>query len=159
MKGTIQSICISSSKGTKKKEIDSAEILPDWGIKNDAHAGNWHRQVSFLSIQSIEKMKMKGFAAHPGDFAENITVDGIDFSEIAIGDTLIINDTIILEVTQIGKECHSSCEIRIITGDCIMPREGIFARVLRGGTICIGNEVLIRKKEQLIDSRIIIGNN
>lgn len=141
MEGTIHSICISTRKGTKKKEVASAEIITNWGIKGDAHAGNWHRQVSLLSVKSIEKMKEKGFQAQAGDFAENIAVTGMDLSQLHIGDKIIINDMVILEITQIGKECHTSCEIQQITGDCIMPREGLFARVLKGGVVKKGYKV------------------
>ena len=142
MTGTIHSICISTQKGTKKKEVSSAEIITNWGIEHDAHAGSWHRQLSLLSVGSIEKMKEKGYRAQPGDFAENVTIEGIDFSQIRRGDKMIINDVIVLEITQIGKECHTGCEIQQITGDCIMPREGVFARVVQGGKIEKGHKVI-----------------
>lgn len=145
MEGVVHSISISTHRGTKKKEVTSAEIITNWGIKGDAHAGDWHRQVSLLSLKSIEKMKEKGFVAHAGDFAENIAIKGMDFSQLHIGDKIIINDSIILEITQIGKECHSGCEIQKITGDCIMPREGLFTRVIQGGNIKKGYKVKLAK--------------
>ena len=141
MTGIISSLCVSTEKGTKKTEVLSAEVITNWGIKDDAHAGNWHRQVSLLSVNSIEKMKEKGYVAQPGDFAENIVIAGFDLIRMRIGDKIIIHDTVILEITQIGKECHSGCAIQQITGECIMPREGIFARVLQGGKIEKGNKV------------------
>ncbi|MFQ6082699.1 MAG: MOSC domain-containing protein [Candidatus Aminicenantia bacterium] len=148
MKGIVFSICISSQKGTKKKEVPSTEVLTNWGIKGDAHAGKWHRQVSLLSVESINKMKEKGLETHPGDFAENITTQGINFSRVSMGDKIFIDDNVILEITQIGKECHTSCEIQKITGQCIMPKEGIFTKVIKGGIIKRGSQVEIKCQEK-----------
>lgn len=145
MAGKLFSICISPEKGTKKREIDSARLIPDWGIEGDAHAGHWHRQVSLLSLEEINKMKKFIPDLKPGDFAENITLQGIDINCIKIGDRMIINRGIVLEVTQIGKKCHTGCEIQRLTGECIMPKKGVFARVLRGGQIKKNNIVRLKR--------------
>lgn len=133
--GHIQAICISSKKGIVKKEIEEAELKPEWGIEGDAHAGNWHRQVSLLAGESIDRMKEKIPSLANGAFAENIITRGVDLSSIKIGAQLKIGKKIKLEITQIGKECHNACAIKTITGDCIMPREGLFAKVISGGKI------------------------
>ncbi len=135
MEGKVLSICISSEKGTKKREVNSARLIPDWGIEGDAHADHWHRQVSLLSVEEINKMKKLIPDLMPGDFAENIDTQGIDIDQIKIGDRIIIGDNIVLEVSQIGKECHSGCEIQKLTGECIMPKKGVFAKVLKGGIV------------------------
>jgi MOSC domain-containing protein YiiM len=141
IKGQIKAISISTKKGIKKTNVPEAEVKIDFGIVGDAHAGNWHRQISLLAIESIEKMVAAGAKVFPGDFAENITTQGINLFNLPIGTRLKINDDIELEVTQIGKECHSRCEIFKQVGDCIMPREGIFAKVIRAGTIRIDNMI------------------
>lgn len=133
--GSIEAICISEKKGTIKKEIDKALLVKEWGIENDAHAGKWHRQVSLLAQESIDKMKKIIPSLENGAFAENIITSGVNLHSLSIGDKIRINGEVLLEVTQIGKECHNSCAIKIKTGDCIMPREGIFAKVLEGGKI------------------------
>ncbi len=135
MEGKVLSVCISSEKGTKKREVNSARLIPDWGIEGDAHAGHWPRQVSLLSVEEINKMKRLIPDLMPGDFAENIDTQGIDIDQIKIGDRIIIGDNIVLEVSQIGKECHSGCEIQKLTGECIMPKKGVFAKVLKGGIV------------------------
>ncbi len=135
MEGKVLSVCISSEKGTKKKEVNSARLIPDWGIEGDAHADSGPRQVSFLSIEEINKMKRLIPDLMPGDFAENIITPGIELDKVKIGDRIIIGRGIVLEVSQIGKECHSGCEIQKLTGNCIMPKKGIFAKVLRGGVV------------------------
>ena len=135
MEGKVLSVCISSEKGTKKREVNSASLIPDWGIEGDAHAGRWHRQVSLLSVEEINKMKRRIPDLMPGDFAENITTQGIDLDHIKIGDRIIVGEDIVLEVSQIGKECHSGCEIQKLTGECIMPKKGVFAKVLKGGVV------------------------
>jgi MOSC domain-containing protein YiiM len=135
-------INISEKKGVQKKPINSAQFIKDHGIKGDAHAGNWHRQVSLLGIESINKMKRlsaEGFSA--GDFAENITTEGIELYKLPIGRILNIGD-VVLEVTQIGKECHQKCAIYNQVGECIMPKEGIFARVVKSGMIKKGDVIL-----------------
>lgn len=140
MNGYIEAICISHKKGIVKKEIPQAELVEDYGIKGDAHAGKWHRQVSLLAGESIDQMKKKIPSLAKGAFAENIILRGIDFSQIKVGDRIKLNDEVILEITQIGKECHTACAIKKHTGDCIMPREGLFARVLKGGKIKPGDK-------------------
>ena len=137
----VLAICISEKKGTVKHAVDSIE-LNDKGIIGDAHSGDWHRQVSLLSIDSVNKLQSKiSFELKPGAFAENILIDsGIVLYELNIGDKLEVGGCL-LEVTQIGKECHATCEIRKITGDCVMPREGIFTKVITGGKIKAGDEI------------------
>ncbi len=135
MESKIISVCTSSEKGTKKKKVDSAHLISDWGIEGDAHAGNWHRQVSLLSAEEINRMKKIIPDLRPGDFAENIITQGIELDQVEIGDKIMIGEGVVLEVSQIGKECHAGCEIQKLTGNCIMPKKGIFARVLKGGII------------------------
>lgn len=138
--GKIIAICISEKKGTQKKVVDSAVLRPDWGIVGDAHAGNWHRQVSLLSVEKIEDFRAKGAQVDFGAFGENLVVEGFDLRNIPVGTRLQAGDAV-LEITQIGKECHSHCSIYHVMGDCIMPREGVFAKVMKGGTIFPGTEV------------------
>ena len=135
----IHAISISETKGVRKDNVTSAVLRPDHGIVGDAHAGNWHRQVSLLAKESIEKMVERGLKVGPGDFAENITTKGIKLPKLPIGSRLRIGGGIELEVTQIGKECHSRCEIFKQVGDCVMPREGIFAKVIKSGSIKTGD--------------------
>ena len=144
MKGIIASINISTKKGVKKTPLSQAELKVNHGIIGDAHAGEWHRQISLLDETSIHKMK--SIELNPGDFAENITTKGLNLYELPIGTKLQIN-TSVLEITQIGKECHHGCEIRRIVGDCVMPREGIFSRVLKGGIIKPNDEITIKVGE------------
>lgn len=141
--GKIISINISSEKHLKKQSIQKGVMIENFGLKGDAHAGDKIRQISLLDVESINKIKNKLPDIKFGDFAENLTTEGIDFSKIKVGDKLKIGKSIILEVTQIGKECHSRCEIYKQVGDCIMPREGIFAKVICGGDIKIGDEIKI----------------
>jgi MOSC domain-containing protein YiiM len=138
----IISINTSAAKGERKKPVGRAELVPGHGIIGDGHAGRWHRQISLLAAESIEKIKKKGLDVGPGDFAENVTTRGIDLLQLPIGTKLRLGDALV-EVTQIGKKCHSRCEIYRQAGDCVMPREGIFARVLEGGLICEGDHVSI----------------
>ncbi len=138
---TIKAISVSEKKGVPKRNINIAELIENHGIKGDAHAGNWHRQVSFLGQESIDKMSalgVKGLCG--GKFAENITTEGIQLYDLPVGTKFKINDAV-FEVTQIGKECHKKCAIYHSVGDCIMPREGVFARVLKGGQIKPGDEI------------------
>lgn len=138
--GTINAISISTSKGVAKSNVPEAELRADFGLVGDAHAGS-PRQVSLLSAESIDRFREKGLAVAPGDFAENITVQGMDLSDVKVGSRLRIADVAELEVTQLGKQCHGRCRIREKTGDCIMPREGVFARVLVGGAIRVGDRI------------------
>ncbi len=140
--GIVAAISISEEKGTPKTNVPSAVLTPNWGIQGDAHAGNWHRQVSLLAIESIEKMRAKGLDVDPGAFAENITTEFIDIPHLHVGDRVRIAEAE-LEITQIGKECHSHCAIFKAAGDCVMPREGIFGRVVIGGPISVGDQVRV----------------
>ncbi|MGB9936057.1 MOSC domain-containing protein [Thermodesulfovibrio yellowstonii] len=142
MSAKVVSINISETKGTTKEPVREALFIENYGIKEDAHAGShWHRQISLLGVESIQKMKEKGLNLDYGDFAENITTEGIDLSTLPVGTKLKIGE-IILEITQHGKKCHSKCEIFKIVGDCIMPREGVFAKVIKGGKIKVGDEII-----------------
>lgn len=138
----IQAICISERRGTPKTPISSARLLTDFGIEGDAHAGHWHRQVSLLSQEKIDAFRARGAQVTPGAFGENLVVSGIDFRRLPVGTRLRSGD-VLMEITQIGKECHSHCAIYRATGDCIMPREGVFARVLTGGTLRVGDEMTV----------------
>ena len=122
-------------------EFDYYSIYENYGLENDAHAGNWHRQVSLLSYEKIEEFKAKGAPVKDGAFGENLIVQGFDFKTLPVGTRLKCND-VILEITQIGKQCHNGCEIFKIMGDCIMTREGVFARVIKGGVISEGDEMV-----------------
>jgi len=140
MPGQITAVCISTNKGERKTPVASVELRAEHGIVGDAHAGPWHRQVSLLARESIEKMRALGLDVTNGDFAENLTTAGIDLLSLPVGARLTVGEAE-LEVTQIGKECHTRCAIYHQAGDCVMPKEGIFARVLRGGTVQPGDEV------------------
>ena len=139
---------VSTEKGVRKQTIPSCRLVIDHGIEGDAHAGKWHRQVSLLAQESIDKMQatLTDVRLKPGDFAENITTMGIAVMKLPIGTRLKVGDEAELEVTQIGKECHMSCEIRRLVGDCVMPREGIFAIVIREGEIRPGDEIEVISK-------------
>jgi MOSC domain-containing protein YiiM len=144
---TIVAVCVSEKKGTVKKPVAEITIKEGFGVVGDAHADcATHRQVSLLAIESIEKMRAKGFDLKFGDFAENITTRGIDLTKSPIGTRLEVGNGIILEMTQIGKECHASCEIRRLVGDCIMPREGVFTKVIRGGKAKAGDTIKVITK-------------
>ena len=138
--GMIKAICVSAEKGTAKKDIGQAELVVQHGLKGDAHAGDWQRQVSLLSFQKIEAFRAKGAEVDYGDFGENLVVDGIDLAGLPVGTKLRCAEAL-LEMTQIGKECHNRCAIFHRMGDCIMPREGVFAKVLHGGLIKTGDEI------------------
>ena len=137
----IVSIAISKKKGTRKTPVEEAFISRDHGLEGDAHAGKWHRQVSFLSSESIEGVKEQGLDVTFGDFAENIATEGIDWKALPVGTHVRLGTEVLLEITQIGKECHNKCAIYYQAGDCIMPREGVFARVLEEGKIHKGDEI------------------
>ncbi|MDB9822422.1 MOSC domain-containing protein [Deltaproteobacteria bacterium] len=139
----IVSVAVSEKKGTPKTQVEEISVIPDHGIDGDAHAGPWHRQLSFLAFESIERVRVKGLDVTFGDFAENIATLGINWKKIPIGTRLQLGDSALVEITQIGKKCHNKCAIYYKAGDCIMPREGIFARVLNGGKIRPGDKILI----------------
>jgi MOSC domain-containing protein YiiM len=139
----IVSIAISRKKGTRKSQVEEALLVEEHGLEGDAHAGPWHRQVSFLASESIERARGCGLDVTFGDFAENIATSGIDWPSIRVGTRVSLGETAMVEISQIGKECHNRCAIYYLAGDCIMPREGIFARVLKGGKIRCGDRVQI----------------
>ena len=142
MSASVVAVNISQCKGERKTPVSSARFMEDHGIVDDAHAGNWHRQVSLLAKESIDKMRKLGLDVDSGDFAENITTQGLDLVALPIGTHIEIGEALV-EVTQIGKECHNRCAIFHQAGDCVMPKEGIFARVLRGGVVLTGDDVRI----------------
>ncbi len=143
--GKIEAICISKKKGIVKKEIPQAIVVINYGIEGDAHAGDWHRQISLLAGESIDTAKEIIPSLARGAFAENIITRGIDLKKIKIGERIKLGDSVILEITQIGKKCHTECAIKTQIGDCIMPREGIFAKVLEGGKISPNDRILTLK--------------
>jgi MOSC domain-containing protein YiiM len=142
--GQIDAVCINPKKGIIKKQVDQAVLETNWGITGDAHAGIWHRQVSLLAAESIATVKKKMPHIKHGVFAENLVVRELNLGDVVIGDRLIIDNSIILEVTQIGKECHNNgCAIKKATGNCIMPTEGLFAKVIHGGVVKTGSTIEI----------------
>jgi len=141
IKGKIKAISISKDRGTRKYNIPSAELIAGFGIEGDAHAGNWQRQVSLLADESIVKMRVKGINVTAGDFAENITTEGINLQSLTIGNKLKLGPVAEVEITQLGKECHNRCAIFHRVGDCIMPREGVFAKVTKPGQIKVSNTI------------------
>lgn len=150
IKGEVVAVCVSDRKGVRKEDVGEGYLRPGWGIEGDGHAGEWHRQVSLLGVESMEKLARSLAAAAPGekstsfrsgDFAENLTTRGLELFTIPVGTRLRVGKDALLEVTQIGKECHSGCAIRQLTGDCVMPREGIFARVIVGGRVKAGDQI------------------
>ena len=140
-------VCISEKKGTQKKGISEGHFIEEFGIENDAHAGKWHRQVSLLSYDKIEEFKRRGADVGPGAFGENLVVEGFDFRSLPVGTRFQCGD-VLLEMTQIGKKCHHGCAIFQAMGDCIMPREGVFTKVIHGGVIRPGDEFLCCEKGQ-----------
>jgi cyclic pyranopterin phosphate synthase len=138
--GEVESVNISVNKGTIKMPLKEGLFIENYGLENDAHSGNWHRQVSLLASESIDKIRGLGVELNPGKFAENITTKGIELHTLPVGTKLMIGETI-HEITQIGKECHAYCEIKSIVGDCVMPREGIFTKVLKSGVIKVGDKI------------------
>jgi MOSC domain-containing protein YiiM len=141
--GTVRAICISGAKGERKRPIREAELRREHGIVGDAHAGPWNRQVSLLPSESIERMRRLIPDLADGDFAENVITSGVGLAGVRVGERIRAGRAVVLEVTQIGKECHEACAIREKTGDCIMPREGIFCRVVAGGTLRPGDSIWI----------------
>ena len=138
--GTVMAVCTSERKGTRKRNVHQAELRPDWGIVGDAHAAHWHRQVSLLAWESIEKMRSLGLKVNAGSFAENITTHGLNLVDLPVGTQLRLGNALV-EVTQIGKVCHERCAIYYQAGDCVMPREGIFVQVHQGGAVKVGDLV------------------
>ena len=139
--GKVLAVCISEKKGERKKPVESVELRENHGIVGDAHAGDWHRQVSLLAMESIDEMRAKGLDVGAGDFAENITTEGIDVMTLPVGTILRVGNGVVLEVSQIGKVCHTKCAIYQQAGDCVMPREGIFAVVRTAGDVAVGDAI------------------
>ena len=144
--GKLLAICTSPQRGTVKTEVESARLTPEWGIETDAHGGNWHRQVSLLSAEKIENFRKKIWVDY-GAFGENLVVEGFDFRNLPVTSRFQVGE-VVLEMTQIGKECHNDCVIKQQTGECIMPHEGVFARVLHGGTLHVGDEMILLSPEE-----------
>ena len=140
-RGKVLAVNISKEKGMRKSNVGKSCLLPEFGLKDDAHGGKWHRQVSLLAMESIQKMIRMGLKVGPGDFAENITTEGLDLVKLPVGTRITIGQGALLEVTQIGKVCHTRCAIYYQAGDCVMPKEGIFAKVIEGGEIAVGDEI------------------
>ncbi len=139
----IVSIALSRKKGTRKVPVSTAQVLANHGLKGDAHAGTWHRQISFLASESIRETRAKGLDVDFGDFAENIATEGIQWTTLAVGTRVKLGPHVEVEISQIGKECHKKCAIYYQAGDCIMPREGVFARVIQGGLIACGDAIAV----------------
>ncbi len=141
IKGTIVAVCTSPGKGGRKKDVGQGVLVEDFGLQDDGHGGDGHRQISLLAMESVAKMLAKGLDVGPGDFAENFTTEGLDLCSLPIGSRLRMGSEALLEITQIGKVCHERCQIYYQAGDCVMPREGVFARVLRGGPVASGDVI------------------
>lgn len=144
--GKVVAVCVSSERGTQKQNVGSGRFVVGWGIEGDAHAGRWHRQVSMLGLDQIAAFNARGAGVEPGAFGENLVVEGFEFRALPVG-TLLRCGGVLLEITQIGKECHNHCEIYRRMGDCIMPREGVFARVLCEGVIRVGDEMTVEARQ------------
>jgi len=150
MNGKVVSLNVSEKKGERKKPVDEVNITENMGIDGDAHASSeWHRQVSLLAIESIKKMQDLGLDVKQGDFAENITTEGLDLVSLPVGTRMRIGGDVIGEVSQIGKECHNRCAIYYQAGDCVMPKEGIFIKVLKGGRVKAGDPIEVKLREPL----------
>jgi MOSC domain-containing protein YiiM len=148
--GTVKALSVSASKGEKKINVASGRFIVNHGLEGDAHAAAWHRQVSLLGVESIAKIQAAGMDVTPGDFAENVTTSGLCLYELPVGTRLQLGGTVQLEVTQIGKTCHHRCQIFQQVGDCVMPREGIFAKVLQGGIVRVGDAVVVLQTASLL---------
>ena len=144
MKGIVVSVNISETKGVRKTPVQEIVLKEDYGLDGDAHASSeWHRQVSLLALESIGKMQAAGLDVSPGDFAENITTEGVDLMHLPVGTRISVGNSVELEVTQIGKVCHERCAIYYQAGDCVMPKEGVFAQVVKGGVIRKGDPIVV----------------
>ncbi len=142
-KGTVTAVCTSPGKGERKRDVGRGILVENFGLEGDGHGGDWHRQVSLLGTESIAKMKAAGLDVGPGDFAENLTTTGVDLCRLPLGTKLRVGKSALLEITQIGKICHERCAIYYQAGDCVMPKEGIFAKVLEGGEVANGDEIAV----------------
>ena len=147
MEGIVRAVCLSKARGTEKVNVGRGELQADWGLAGDAHAGHWHRQVSLLSAGKIAAFNAKGANVQPGAFGENLVVEGLDFRAMPVGTRLRCGQAL-LEITQIGKECHSHCAIFHRVGDCIMPREGVFAKVLESGPVAVGDVMRVEARPE-----------
>lgn len=141
--GKIISVNISEGTGEKKHDVGCCTLFVGHGLEGDAHAGEWHRQVSLLAVESIDRMKLAGLDVRPGDFAENLTTQGVELFTLPVGTRLKVGETVLLEISQIGKECHKPCAIYYQAGDCVMPKEGVFAVVLEGGEAKVGDTLTV----------------
>jgi MOSC domain-containing protein YiiM len=141
--GTVIAVCTSERKGTPKRDVEKGLFQEGFGLVGDAHAGDWHRQVSLIAAEDIETMRAKGLDVKPGSFAENLTTSGFDLGSVKVGNRLKVGESVILEVTQIGKECHTRCAIFNKIGECIMPERGVFATVVKGGEIKAGDSIAV----------------
>ena len=148
--GKVIAICTSKHKGTLKNEVEEANLIEEFGLEGDAHAGKWHRQVSLLALEKIEDFRNKGGNVDFGAFGENLVIEGFELNKLPVGQRLTIGENILLEVTQIGKECHDKCAIYYQVGECIMPKNGIFTRVLKGGKVKVGDKVELVKSDKKI---------
>ena len=156
--GEIKAICMSEKKGTSKRPIEEALFITEHGLKGDAHAGDWHRQVSFLALEEIEDFRRRGGEVEFGDFGENIVAEGIAFHQLPVGTRLKAGE-VFFEITQIGKKCHSHCEIFKRVGDCIMPRKGVFGRVLHGGKLKAGDTLTITEEKLPLEAAVITASD
>ncbi|WP_429885252.1 MOSC domain-containing protein [Geoalkalibacter halelectricus] len=143
--GEVVAVCTSPGKGERKKDVGQGVLVADHGLEGDGHGGDWHRQVSLLGMESIAKMRAAGLDVGPGDFAENLTTRGLDLCRLPLGTVLQVGAEALLEITQIGKICHDRCAIYYQAGDCVMPKEGIFAVVRRGGPVAKGDALIVRE--------------
>ncbi len=148
LKGTVKAICISTVRGVEKKAVSSACFIKDFGIEGDAHAGKWHRQVSLLSYDRVKEFNQRGAGVEDGAFGENLVVEGLDFAALPVG-TMLYCGPVELKITQIGKECHSHCAIYQRMGECIMPTQGVFAEVIKGGELRPGEEMQAKLPQQI----------
>jgi MOSC domain-containing protein YiiM len=146
-KGQVVSVNISRKKSVRKKPVGQGRLKKGYGFLGDAHAGDWHRQVSLLALESIEKMQKQGLKVKPGDFAENITTQGLELLSLPVGTKIRVGKSVLLEVSQVGKVCHTKCAIYYQAGDCVMPREGIFAQVLEEGEVKAGDQIEVLSGE------------